>query len=83
MFFKVLLVVLGVYFLGKLIIRSVVSYFLGGSTHDSASHMRRQQEEMLRKKKDKEGRVTIHYQPRANKNFDKKEGDYVDFEEVE
>ena len=82
MFFKILLVILGIYLLGKWIIRGIISYFLGGATKDINAQMRRQQEEMLRKKKKKEGEVTINYQPKSNKNFGKDDGDYVDFEEI-
>ena len=82
MFFKVLLVVLGLYLLGKLIIRSVVSYFLGDTAKKMNSQLRRQQEEIARQKKKKEGHVTINYQPKTEKNFGKEDGDYVDFEEV-
>jgi len=82
MFFKVLLVVLGLYLLGKLIIKSVVSYFLGDTAKKMNDQLRRQQEELARQKKKKEGHVTVHYQPKTEKNFGKKDGDYVDFEEV-
>ena len=82
MFFKVLLIILGGYFLGKWIFRSIFSYLMGGSTKDINAQMRQQQEEMLRKKKKKEGEVSVKYQPKSNKNFRKEEGDYVDFEEV-
>ena len=82
MFFKVLLIILGVYFLGKWILRSIFSYFVGNASGNINAQMRRQQEEMTRKKKKKEGEVTINYQPKSDKNFRKEEGDYVDFEEV-
>jgi len=83
MFFKVLLVVIGIYFLAKLVIRSVVSWFLGDTAKKMNDQMRQQQAEMAQmKKKKKEGHVTVHYQPKTEKNFGKDEGDYVDFEEV-
>ena len=82
MFFKVLLIILGVYFLGKWILRSIFSWFLGDTAKDINAQMKQQQEDMLRKKKKKEGEVSINYQPKSNKNFGKDEGDYVDFEEV-
>jgi hypothetical protein len=81
MFFKVLIIIFGIYFLGKWILRSIFSYFVGGASKNINAQMR-QQEEMLRKKKKKEGEVTVHYQPKADKTFGKEEGDYVDFEEV-
>ena len=83
MFVKVLLIILGVYFLGKWILKSIFSYFVGGAAKDINVQMRQQQEEMLRKKKKQEGKVTVNYQPKSNKTFGKEEGDYVDFEEVE
>jgi hypothetical protein len=81
-FIKILLIILGVYWLGKWILKSIFSYFLGSASEDINAQMRRQQEEMLRKKKKKEGNVTINYQPKSDKNFRKEEGDYVDFEEI-
>lgn len=82
MLFKVLLVIIGIYLLGKWIIRSVVSYFMGNTTQKMNESFRRQQEEMSHQKKKKEGHVTVHYQPKKEKNFGKEDGDYVDFEEV-
>ena len=82
MYFKVLLIVLGVYFLVKWLFRGFFSFFAGGAAKDINAQMRQQQEDMLRKKKKKEGEVTINYQPKSNKNFGKEDGDYVDFEEV-
>ena len=82
MFFKVLLFILGIYLLGKLVIRGVMSYFLGNTTKRMNEQMRRQQEEMSQQKKKKDGHITIHYQPKSNKNFQKDDGDYVDFEEI-
>ena len=82
MVFKVLLIILGVYFLGKMIIRSVFFYFGGAVAKNLNNQMRQQQEDMSRKKKKKEGHVTINYQPKSDKTFGKEEGDYIDFEEV-
>ena len=81
MLFKILLVILLVYLLGKLIIRGVSSYLFGNTTRDLNDRLRRQQEEMARQKKKGEGHITINYQPKP-KNFGKDEGYYVDFEEV-
>ena len=82
MFFKVLLVILGIYLLGKLVIRSVISYFLGDTAKKMNDQLHRQQEELARQKKKREGHVSINYQPKTEKNFRKEDGDYVDFEEV-
>jgi len=82
MFFKVLLVILGIYFLGKLIIKGFVSWILGNSAKRMDEQLRQQQEEKARQKKKKEGHITIHYHPKSDKNFGKEDGDYVDFEEV-
>jgi hypothetical protein len=82
MFVKVLLIIVGVYLLLKWIFRSIVTSFFGKATQDLNAQMRRQQDEMLHKKKKKEGEVTVNYQPKSNKNFGKADGDYVDFEEV-
>ena len=82
MFLKVLLVILGIYFLGKMLIRGIVSYFMGDVNKRMNDQMHRQQEETLRQKKKNEGQVTVNYQPKTNKNFGKDDGDYVEFEEV-
>ena len=82
MFLKVLIIILGVYFLGKMLVRGVVSYFLGDVNERMNDRIRRQQDEALRQKKKEEGQVTVNYQPKQNKNFAKDDGDYVDFEEV-
>ena len=81
-FFKVLLVVIGIYMLAKLVVRSVVSWFLGDTAKKMNDQLSRQQEEMARMKKKKDGHITVHYQPKKGKNFGKEDGDYVDFEEV-
>ena len=82
MLVKIILIVLGIYLLGKLIIRSVVSYFLGGTVRNMNDQMRKQQEEQFSNRRKKEGHVTINYKPKSNKNISKEEGDYIDFEEV-
>jgi len=79
---KVLLIVLGIYFIGKTIIKGIVSWFIGDTVNKMDSRLRQQQEEIKRQKKKSEGHITINYQPKQNKNFTKEEGDYVDFEEV-
>ena len=82
MVFKVILIILGVYFLGKMIFRSVISYFFGKTVQNMNDQMYQQQKEMSKQKKKKEGHVTINYQPKSDKTFGKEEGDYIDFEEV-
>ena len=79
---KVLLIVLGIYFIGKTIIKGIVSWLIGDTVNKMDSRLRQQQEEIKRQKKKSEGHITINYQPKQNKNFTKEEGDYVDFEEV-
>jgi len=79
---KVLLIILGVYFLGKMIFRSVISYFFGKTVQNMNDQMYQQQKEMSKQKKKKEGKVTINYQPKSDKTFGKEDGDYIDFEEV-
>ena len=79
---KVLLIILGIYFIGKTIIRGLISWFLGDTVKKMDDKIRQQQEEIKRQKKKTEGQVTVNYQPKQNKNFGKDDGDYVDFEEV-
>ena len=79
---KILLIILGIYFIGKTVIRGIVSWFLGDTVKRMDDKIRQQQEEIRRQKKKTEGQVTVNYQPKANKNFAKDDGNYVDFEEV-
>ena len=80
---KVILIILCVYFIGKTIIRSVLSYLFGGAIKNMDSQVRQQQEEMLRqKKRKKDGEVTVNYTPKSDKKIEKDEGDYVSFEEI-
>ena len=79
---KFLLVLFGIYFIGRAIIRGIISWFIGDVGKKMESQIYRKQAEALRQKKKQEGRVTINYQPKSNKNFKKDEGDYVEFEEV-
>ena len=80
--FKTLLILFGIYFIGRAIFRGVISWFIGDVGKKMDSQIYRQREEAIRQKKKQEGRVTINYQPKSEKNFKKSEGDYVDFEEV-
>ena len=82
LFIKVILIFVAIYMIGKTIIRGVISWFLGDTVKKMDDQLKRQQEELKRQKKKHEGRVTINYQPKADKSFGKDEGDYVDFEEV-
>ena len=82
MLIKYLLILFGIYFIGRAVIRSIVSYFISDATKKMGEQMNRQQEEMIRRQKKQEGRVTVDYNPKSNKGFDRNEGDYVDFEEV-
>ena len=79
---KILLILFGIWFIGRTIIRGIFSWFLGDVEKQLNSQIRRQQEAAVHQKKKRDGHVTINYQPKSNKNFSKEEGDYVDFEEV-
>jgi hypothetical protein len=88
-FLKFILVILGIYLIGKAIFRGLFSFLFGDVPKNLNEQQTRQQhqklwqqEEVLRQKRQKEGSVTINYQPKSDKNFKKNEGDYVDFEEV-
>ena len=82
MLFKVILIIVVIYMIGKAIIKSVISWFLGDTVKKMDTQIRQQQDELKQQKKKQEGRVTINYQPKQDKNFWKEDGDYVDFEEV-
>ena len=79
---KIILVFVGVYLIGKAIVRGILSYFFGYTEKNLNDQARQRQEEFARKKKKMEGNVTINYQPKSDKNFGRNEGDYIDFEEV-
>ena len=82
MLIKVILIIVAVYMIGKAIFRSVISWFLGDTVKKMDNRIKQQQDELKRHKKKQEGRVTINYQPKPDKNYGKDDGDYVDFEEV-
>jgi len=79
---KIILVFLGVYLIGRAIFRGLISFFFGNATDNLNEQIKWQQEEIAKQKKKQQGRVTINFQPKSNKNFGKDEGDYVDYEEV-
>ena len=80
--FKFILIIVAIYVIGKTLIRGILSWFLGDTVKKMNHQAQRQQEEMARQKKKREGQVTINYQPKSAKTFGKEEGDYVDFEEI-
>ena len=83
MVIKIILILLGVYFIIKLISRSLFSFFFGEIAKKTNEQVRQQQEDIShRKKRKKEGEVSVNYQPKSRKNFAKEDGDYIDFEEV-
>jgi len=63
----------------KLIFKGLRSVFFDDETKNFNAK-KREQDDM--QSKNQQGRVTIKYQPKSDKNFKKDEGDYVDFEEV-
>ena len=79
---KIILVFIGIYFISKALFRGLISYFFGKATENFNEQIKWQQDEMARQKQKQQGRVTINYQPKPDKNFSKDEGDYVDFEEI-
>jgi len=84
-FLKYVLLIMGIYFIFKAIVRGIVAYLAGETNAKNLNNhkMRRQQEEMRQRQKKQEGRITIKYQPpKTPKNIGKNLGDYVDFEEI-
>ena len=79
---KFILIAVAIYMIGKTIFRGIISWFIGDTVKKMDNQIKRQQEELKRHKKKQEGRVTINYQPKSDKNFGKEDGDYVDFEEI-
>jgi len=79
---KVLLFTIGIYLIFKLIFRGLLYYLFGKATKNLNDQIRWQQDEMAQHKQKQQGKVTINYQPKSNKNISKDEGDYVDFEEI-
>ena len=76
---KIILIISGIYMLFKLIFKGLRSVFFDDETKNFNAK-KREQDDM--QSKNQQGRVTIKYQPKSDKNFKKDEGDYVDFEEV-
>lgn len=80
-FIKIILIISGIYLFFKLIFKGLLNLFFDSETKNFNAK-KREQDEMVRQSKKQQGRVTIKYQPKSDKNFKKDEGDYVDFEEV-
>ena len=72
----------GIYLIGKLIIRGFMSYLFGNAAQNTNERRNRQRDEYIRQNKRKEGHITINYQPKSSKNIGEDVGDYVDYEEV-
>jgi len=79
---KILLIFFGIYFIGRAIFRAMLYWFIGDAAKKMDARLHRQKEEFLRQKKKQQGHITINYQPKKSKSFEKDDGDYVDFEEV-
>lgn len=83
-FLRTILIILLIYYGARLIVRYVLPVFLKNyvekkmGTFTSSSG----QQQSNQHKKQKEGRVTIDYIPKADKKVENNEGEYIDFEEV-
>jgi flagellar biosynthesis/type III secretory pathway M-ring protein FliF/YscJ len=76
---RTLFILLLIYFIGRIVTRTLLREYV-----KNLSARAQQQEEIARqkKRKEKEGEVTIKYAPKPEKSFGREEGDYVDFEEI-
>ena len=79
---KIILIFIGIYLIGKLIVRGLLSYLFDNTAQNLNERQNRQREEYIRQKKRTEGHITINYQPKSDKNIGKDVGDYVDYEEI-
>ena len=80
-FLKSLIIIIGVYYLVKLILKGILGSYMG-KVNES---LRQQYEEKLRQEREKAGKsgsVHVDYQPKNGKTFSKEDGEYVDFEEI-
>jgi hypothetical protein len=76
--FKAFFIILGIYLVYK-----VSKFILPIRRYVKEVNNRMQQEENMKKRtKEREGKVTVNYAPRQSKNVSHDEGDYVDFEEI-
>ena len=82
-FIKFLIVVFGVYYLLKLIIKAMFP-FLVQKTFDKMQNQAQQQYNQTQSNQNNEGEVTVQDNGNHNGNPNKKDlGEYVDYEEVD
>lgn len=74
-FLKALIIAFLVYILLQMIGRSLLARYFG----QAATNIR---EKEYRKKKKKEGEVSISFQPQMKKRISRDMGEYVDYEEI-
>jgi hypothetical protein len=81
-FFNILFIIIISYYVLKLIGRYLFPWIIKRQLNKMQQHFGNQQQQPQEPYKQKEGKVTVHYQQKdASGNKDRK-GEYVDYEEV-
>jgi len=80
-FIRTLVIIAAVYFAIRLFTRYVLPFILDKKIKDMQHKMREQQKQQHPNRS--EGDVTIEYDKKRNRNHNQKDGEYVDFEEVD
>jgi len=81
-FIRTLVIIAAVYFAVRLFTRYVLPLILNKKIKDMQHKMREQQKQQQHPNRG-EGDVTIEYDKKRDRNHNQKDGEYVDFEEVD
>ena len=71
-----------IYIVFRYIIPYIFPLLLGSYVNKKMSEMRRNQQSYKNYNQQREGEVTIDYEPKNKKRYSNNSGDYVDFEEI-
>ncbi len=80
---RFLLIILVLYFVFRLMRRSIMIYTVNSFQNKMQEQMRKQQQQEKQQKRQNEGKIKVDFiPPDKNKRFGDKDGDYVDYEEI-
>ena len=80
-FLRIILILIIIYYLGRLIFRLIFPYLFQGYINKRTGNSSGKKHYSKNKNK-KEGEITIDYIHRKDKKFSKDKGEYIDFKEV-
>ena len=80
-FLRIILILIIIYYLGKLIVRLIFPYFFQRYVNKRTGNYSDSQR-YSRPKNKREGEITIDYIDKKEKKISKDKGEYIDFKEV-